>query len=401
MDSKISNLILSPEDYWLGNPQLLSKRTCAILNSRQSKYPLGSEPWIINTVRAVNQCSRNDLALMTSDGLKTWELSLWASAEALGSVVILTGINKNENRAAVRTKQQSILDNFKLLNQDTLIIPYLETEKRGKGKTQWLARDRWIIDNSDILYPVSIREGGFMHKTIGEDNIKKKCNDAYRVDYNPGKMVFPKPPDTEIIDQIISKFDWHHAVHWTRSTYEPWQGETKSQFYSDIVSSDSKYARSAFRTLMNILKERRIRATSWRMPSSTPMVSFTAAHPSSFVPIMKWRKRYVRPSFEPYGIAFERNSLLKSGAKPIKYDSPENLKTLNSRERLFYQATSDKGNSWSEEKEWRLVGDYSFDFEDNAQMIVFVMSDEECFEVKKNFDCNVVALASNAKATNR
>jgi len=34
-------------------------------------------------------------------------------------------------------------------------------------------------------------------------------------------------------------------------------------------------------------------------------------------------------------------------------------------------------------------------------MIVFVMSDEECYEVKKNFDCNVIALASNTEVTNR
>ncbi|MFC2170674.1 hypothetical protein ACFLQJ_01700 [Calditrichota bacterium] len=393
-------LALFPQESWLGNPGLMTTPLCAILNSRQSKYPHGADKWVENTVKAVFQAVQNGYTILTSTGMKTWELVLWAATESLGNVVILTGINQKESRLRLQENLHTIIHDFNLNQADCLFIPYDETGAGLKSKESWHLRDDWIIHTAGKLMPVAIRKDGFMSSRIQEASTSDKCDFSFKIQYRANKHVFPSVPEKEEVRHALSKIIWNHAVHWTRSNSEPWIGEKKSDFYSALVNSGTEYCRSAHATVMKILEDGCIRGTTWHMPGSKPMVSFSALRPYDFLPMMKWRKRYVRREFEPYGIAVRKDLLQKLGAQPVAYGERSVLKSINSRERLFFQTVNPDGEDWSREEEWRLLGDFEFDSVDLNDLIIFVLDHNEVEKVKEKFDGNVIPLSLSPEFLN-
>ena len=53
----------------------------AILNSRQNLRPVGSDLWIQNTKLAIRKLSSQDVILLTSVGMKTWEFLVYLAVK--------------------------------------------------------------------------------------------------------------------------------------------------------------------------------------------------------------------------------------------------------------------------------------------------------------------------------
>ena len=86
------------ENYLLrGEKRLLYQDPVLILNSRQSKTPVGTDPWIRNTIDAVKFAVDSGSPVIASIGMNTWELVLWAVGECDGSAIILCPIKKGES----------------------------------------------------------------------------------------------------------------------------------------------------------------------------------------------------------------------------------------------------------------------------------------------------------------
>ena len=111
------------------------------------------------------------------------------------------------------------------------------------------------------------------------------------------------------------------------------------------------------------------------MPGGQAAVSFTALSPAEAVPLMRWRKRYTRYSFEPYGLAFRCKFLTKLGARPVEYYQP-GRKPTKERETLFYQSMGRVGD-WKAEKEWRLPGNLDLEQIPESDMLIIVPDREE------------------------
>jgi len=63
---------------YLGDFDIDKVTLAAVLNSRQSKTPVGNDPWVKNTLAAVGDIAEQGLVLLTSLGMLTWELVAWA-----------------------------------------------------------------------------------------------------------------------------------------------------------------------------------------------------------------------------------------------------------------------------------------------------------------------------------
>ena len=64
----------------------------AILNSRQSKTPLGSDPWVSQTLKAVNFAAGQDWTILSSVGMNTWELVTWAAGRSRAKLELILPI---------------------------------------------------------------------------------------------------------------------------------------------------------------------------------------------------------------------------------------------------------------------------------------------------------------------
>jgi hypothetical protein len=388
----LEKLQISPMEMWFGDKTLLTRHTASILNSRQSKYPTGSEEWIRATHDAAVSVANKDMTLLSGLGMKTWEFAIWATGQALGWIAILVPIPENSSIEVAHRACQKVVTDFELLMSHCCIIPYFESTGNS-GKKLWHTRDNWIIEHSDILFPVSIRDKGSLETAISSPAISKKVDPTFKIKYAPRKESFNSPPDPVVSRSLLQDIEWNYMTHWTRISAEPWPGETRYRFYSDLNKSGKKFPRSGFDTLKNILLEKLIRGSSRYIAMKTDMVSFTSLHPSDMIPLMKWRKRYVRPSFEPFGIAIKRSILEKMGAQKVIYGDPDDRKLLPLAKRLYFQPRTSKNAVWSNESEWRIKGDLDLNQIKNDDILLLVPSEETRKELQPLVQYQVVSLA--------
>ncbi|MBZ0263664.1 hypothetical protein K8I28_03265 [bacterium] len=385
-------LTIAPKELWLGDQTLLAGPTAAVLNSRQNRYPFGDDPWVKQTVEACKWLSNSQYTLMTSTGLKTWELALWAAGETMGSVVVLLGVPENTGAGDIIRKLNETLDSFRLVRQYSLIVPYFYPLDKKTEKDSWKQRDRWILHHASKLLPVSLRPNSTLMRAIQNDGLTAKIDPKFQIDHKIRPHTPPPPPSSEKTRQISQDIDWEYVTHWTRTSGHPWEDETHADYYESLVASRGEYPRSAMRTLCHILDTQLIRASAWRMPLKRPMVSFTAEVPEVMVREMRWRRRYVRYSFEPYGIAIPMETIRKLGGREVIYGSQEERKNLNVHDRLFFQTLSKTGAAWQDEKEWRFKGDFDLDNIFPEELIVLVRTEQEKQFINEHYpyQCEII-----------
>lgn len=167
--------------------------------------------------------------------------------------------------------------------------------------------------------------------------------------------------------------DW--LLHWTRAATGPWPGETSEDFLDALILRTETADHSAVTTLLRILSEGILRASSEGIRGSFSVVALTS------VPLHEFRKRRVfrkhrhRFDFEPWGIAIRKSSLISLGVRPVIYGHDAIWDSLNHEERPFFQkATSNGSTNNSEELEWRAIGDIHLSLFSLSDVCVFVDS---------------------------
>jgi hypothetical protein len=88
-------------------------------------------------------------------------------------------------------------------------------------------------------------------------------------------------------------------------------------------------------------------------------VSFSALKPLEAVKLMRWRRRYVCYSFEPYGVAIRADIADAAGLRPVIYGDDELYSRLADSDRPFFQSRGSKVSDWRPEAEWRHLGDFN------------------------------------------
>ena len=385
-----TTLPVAPMEFWYGEKTLLTWPTAAVFSSRQGKYPVGGESWVRATIDACADVARKDHVLLTSVGMHTWELAAWAAGETLGQIVLLVPLEEGVSVARAHPVLQQTISDFGLTQSTILVVPWFV--KRGQSvKESWKQRDRWLFEQAKCLLPISIRRDGSLATLLEEPAFAGKTDTRWSVKHAPVTHSFPKAPDPEAVQDKLGE-DWPWLVHWTRSTPDPWPGETTHDYYSAIVGSGKQYPRDAFATLARIVTERKLRGTRWRMPMAQPLVSFTSLPPWEMVKRMTWRKRYARPAYEPYGVAIHQDALRQFGGRPVRYGGPEDRASLSALDRLFFQVQSEVGADWKGEQEWRFRGDLELPPEGSDQVKLLVPSEAEAERLRAVSPFEVVSL---------
>jgi hypothetical protein len=163
------------------------------------------------------------------------------------------------------------------------------------------------------------------------------------------------------------------------------------EYYRDIFDSALRYPRSGLDTLVRMLSEGRIRASSKHYRKGHPAVAFSSLKPSEAVGLMKWRARYREMTFEPYGVAIRKSYGEMTGIRKVFYGNPDMYRYLDESDRPYFQSIGVKGY-WMPEKEFRHVGDIDLNLIPKESLVVIVWTKDEIAGVKRLFDGDVISL---------
>ena len=325
-----------------------------ILNSAHGKYPVGAEGWIQATRQAIRELAAEETAFICSTDPAAWNLTLWLAGQTRAWIgcIVKTGDNDEGRREYSRLTEGFHLDPRRVRPVFLDTGPF---NRPGHPKDTWQIRDRLAVQIADAVYPVSIRPGGRLDHLLGETGFRDKIRNDFRISWSPNGFI-PRYTLTGRPWRRLPPGNW--LVHWTRACPGAWPGEDPGDFFRDVLDHPGTYVRSAGATLRRIVLEGSIRGAARHMPANTPAVAFTALSPGDAFALMRWRKRYVQYTFEPWGIAIRAEELVRRGAREITYTGGKPDGPLV--EPLFSHAGGRNGR-WADEREWRLPGTLALD----------------------------------------
>lgn len=334
-----------------GNRDLLNGKPAVILNSRQSKTPCGNDSWVGATSRAVTELVGSGYTIITSIELITWEIATYLVAKNDGDQIIVSPYCDNENGKIIF---QKTIDEFGLDNDRTAMVFVAPEMSPGKPKATWPKRDKAAITLASILVPVSIRPGGKLESLLKTPGKEREISTKYQIEY---KKPIVRPPRYEDKSISFNCESWDYITHWTRTHHGPWPGQTKRDFYRQLIKSESEYPNSAFNVLRNIAEEGMIRASSKRIREGLEVVGFTESTPREVLGQMRWLPKRVNWNFEPYGVAIRKKAASEIGIRPVMYGCPDDYRQLSNPDKPYFQSRGQKDVDWSIEREWRNIGD--------------------------------------------
>ena len=188
-----------------------------------------------------------------------------------------------------------------------------------------------------------------------------------------------KPSDTEVLRAPESSLestplshpgDW--LLHWTRSTVGPWPDQDEQEFNDELILGCRSADRSVLATLMRIVNEGRLWASSEAIRGGYRVVSFTEVPLHEFRRRRAFRRHRRRYDFEPWGIAIRRDLLESSGARPVHYGDDQTWQRSCESDRPFFQ-NAGTGTGWTkDEREWRIVEHLKLNDLPQSAVVVFV-----------------------------
>jgi hypothetical protein len=185
--------------------------------------------------------------------------------------------------------------------------------------------------------------------------------------------------------RIQSHVAWHYLTHFTREPDGAWPGEPRVEYVRWLCSGSPFVPRDAFGALCHILEEKRLRACGRLIPGAVPMVCFTGAAPHAIMQLRRWRPGLLRWSFTPYGVAISKAALAGRGAKAVHYVSHHAFALATPAEQIFMQRRHSSDEDWSEEDEWRVMGDVDLSSFNPADMLALVAAPHEARKIEETF----------------
>ena len=333
-----------------------------VLNSAQSKYPVGNDPWIQASIKTVRTLAERCVHLLCSTDPSPWSLVTYLAGHMRMNINLIVKYDADE----AGYKEFAHLKEDFALDENRTFPLFTGVPSAAHYKKAWQIRDQYALRIADSVYPVSIKPGGRLDTLLSKGDFKAEIRNDFRIEWTVQKH----KNDYDFTRCLINPFptgNW--LVHWTRASQGPWPGEKSREFYRDLIMHPTIYVRSAEETLIKILTDHTIRGSSWKIPSGESAVSFTSLDPDEAVHLMRWRKRFVRYSFEPFGIGIKHEVLAGKGVKKIRYETIQQNTPLT--QRLFSHAPGQNGH-WTKEDEWRIQGELRLDDIERDDMVVIV-----------------------------
>lgn len=174
--------------------------------------------------------------------------------------------------------------------------------------------------------------------------------------------------------------DWPYLVHCTRGSTGPLPQETRAAYYDRLWQAGREITCEPFWTLNRILREQRLRGTAWMTRGNLPSVSLSAVPLKELLGRRNFRSHLGRWDWEPYGLLIHKRFLQQ--ARPVIYGRQSDFEQLPAEDRVYFQPLDSKYD-WSQEREWRVLGDVDLKPLPTQAVTVFVRSRLEAFQLAR------------------
>lgn len=336
---------------YFGTKRLSLSVKAVILNSRQSKYPVGNDPWVKNSIKAAEHISQCGCTLIASVGMNSWEIPLALAAIKKIPVIIDLWYQPEDIDCFI----SEICNRFGL-PCDTVGIVVPNQQYSSSDRSRWPDRDRLALELADKIFPIAIRKGGNLEKLI--DNCASKVDYSFGTIYDYSRRKRPQYDIANINPELLSG-RW--LVHFTRSNSSPWPGQSETEYYRSIIASKDQYCHSALETLDNIVNGSILYGSGRNLKNGSKAIGFTDIGRTNIESLFRYRSRLVNPGFEPYGIALKKEFAISIGIRPVIYGDEKLYHALSEKDRPYYQSTGKADHNWEHESEWRLTGNLNLE----------------------------------------
>jgi hypothetical protein len=314
-------------------------------------------------------------------GRSAWDCALWTSGACHGAAVVAC-----ENRAQMLEYAER---HASLLSPRILFVaPTPETAPATKT-ARWSCRDRLIGLLADRSALILLKDGGNMSAVLNELNARGCACSDYRDAMSKtrkrraGPRASAAPCDPAIDAALAGRL-----AHYTRAPHQgQWPDETRAQYIQWLCSGARFEPRDEFNTLRHILKGRKLTASGELIPGGAPAVCFTAQTVAQIRAQRRWRRGLARWTFSSYGLAFEKLFLESCGAREVRY-----VDRTGTTPAPFVQVRSSAAGTWSDEREWRMLGDLNFSDLPANRIVAFCATETEAAALRAEFGVRALAI---------
>lgn len=351
-----------------------NKQSAVILLSRQHLRPSLQDDWVRKLKQAVEYVKCQGWVLCSSVGTANWEII--TACASMEKVPLQIFIPKNFKPA-----NEALIMDYAL---DNAIVKFTEISAEMElpnDELDWRYRDKLVLEYAENLIPISIRPKGHLFKLLNDGcRAGKRMIDQFGTKYQRLRLPISYMLDENSLSKIIAKSGRDYIIHWTRSSNGPWPNERKIDFFGSVLNSET-YPRTAFDTIRKMIEEKRIIASSRKMPGKTPTVSFSGLSPVEAAKLMRWRPRYRQMSFEPYGIGIERELAPSLDIKEVQYYDSRKEKSPTTVPFWLTQSIG-KITDWRHECEYRHLGNFDLSCVPVDKLILYCRYRVEAEEIE-------------------
>jgi hypothetical protein len=174
--------------------------------------------------------------------------------------------------------------------------------------------------------------------------------------------------------RFLDRFGDRFLIHCTRARTGPWPDQSLSQFHDELSREPWQEQPESLTTLLRILSQQRLIATTQLRRSSIATICFSAQPWRSLETMRRYQSHLGRWDWEPYGIMVDRQWLQERGAMPVRYVNKQQARSMSDQELAFAQVVDNQSHSqdWTQEQEWRLANDLRLSQLPFSKGLVFV-----------------------------
>jgi hypothetical protein len=180
-----------------------------------------------------------------------------------------------------------------------------------------------------------------------------------------------------------------YLVHCTRGSVGPLMDESPSSYRERVWLEGVQTVWQPLETLAHISRTGRLRAAAAMTRTESRCVSWSAVPLLPLLQRRTYRSHLARWDWEPYGLLVRRDVLQGLGAREVIYGDEQEFEQLAVCDQPFFQPRSrrDKASvsSWTDEREWRLLGDLRLHELPPHSILAFVRTQAEAAQCARYF----------------
>ena len=343
--------------FFVGRPPAGPSPWSAVLCSRQPRLISPRDPWLRRTSRLADEAAAPGRVVVSSYGNHAYNLT---SCLARRRKALLVAVCPEPLPAMQPpTAQARFYQTYgrMLVGDDVCLVSPFVSRPARRSPNRRLARDALVAALADRIMAGPVRPGGNMAAILKKAEEQGRLVNADEPEKDETTLV--GQPDIEPLlppatPAGLGPGPW--LFHLTRACPGPWPDQDLTDYYLSLIDGRENAGHSAFDTLIRILTQKRLLASSRLTRGPHKVVSLTGVHFEGLARLVRWRKGLGRWTIEPYGLALDREALQELGARPAVYGDDTVWAALPADQRFRFQVQGAPDLAWQTEQEWRLPG---------------------------------------------